>query len=81
MSVVGSAGFADRVPQPGDEEALRGAPGRSHQQTDAAHQRQTAAPQNLRRALEPSAAGAQQGAKQTTDRCFTHSLPAGVFFF
>lgn len=60
-SVMGSPGLSDGPPQSGDEEALRGLAGRSHQQADAAHQRQTAAPQNLRRAVEPAEAGAEQG--------------------
>lgn len=61
LSVLGSAGLTDRVSQSADEKALRRSAGRSNQQTHAAHQRQTAAPQNLRRAVEPAEAGAQQG--------------------
>lgn len=61
LSVIGSAGLSDRLSQSADEEALGGSAGWSHQQTDTAHQRQTATPQNLLRALEPFETGTQQG--------------------
>lgn len=61
LSVVGNAGLSDRHAQSGDEEALWRSAGWSYQQTDAAHQRQTAAPQNLFRSLEPTEKWAQQG--------------------
>lgn len=59
--VVGSAGLADGRPQSADEEERRGPAGRTNQQADAAHQGQTAAPQNLHGPVEPAQAGAQQG--------------------
>lgn len=58
---MGCAGVPDGHSQSDDEEVLRGPAGRSHQQTDAAHSGQTAAPQNLHGAVEPAEAGAQQG--------------------
>ena len=73
LSVVGGAGLSDGLPQPGDEEVLRGSAGRPHQQTDAAHPRQTAAPQNLRRAVEPAEAGAQQGMKITNTQTLKYT--------
>lgn len=59
--VVGGAGLTDGRPQSADEEERRGPAGRPHQQADAAHQGQTAAPQDLHRPVEPAQAGAQQG--------------------
>lgn len=75
LSVMGSAGVTDGVSQSADEKALWRSAGRSNQQTHAAHQRQTAAPQNVRRAVEPAEAGAQQGVWLTRAhaRAHTHS--------
>lgn len=72
--VVGSAGLADRRPQPADEEERRGRAGRPHQQADAAHQGQAAAPQNLHRPVEHAQAGAQQG--QRLRRPLTQHAPS-----
>lgn len=60
-SVLGGSGVSDRPSEPADGGVFRRAAKRTRQQIDAAHPRQTAAPQKLRRAVEPPEAGAQQG--------------------
>lgn len=72
LSVMGGAGLSDWLSQSGDEEVLGGSAGWSHQQTDAAHQGQTAAPQNLHGAVEPAEAGAQQGVWPTHTHTNSH---------